>query len=180
VAGRWRGLDAGDDCCRNARTRRKVLDLVEAGRPIQQVAGLLGVSDQAIYNWRRQHLIDTGRAPGIASSENGELIAARRRIAELATELAIHRRATAPRVVSASACHRSAVASSISAGDPYARAAAGPAGPTACRSQSQVSAHVAAREHPLAMALLGRKARQRQLDMRASGSCPRKHADRSG
>jgi transposase len=73
--------------------RRKVLDLVEVGRPIKQVAELLGVSDQTIYNWRRQHLIDTGRAPGIPSSENAELIAARRRIAELETELAIHRRA---------------------------------------------------------------------------------------
>lgn len=73
--------------------RRKVLDLVEAGRPIKQIAELLGVSDQTIYNWRKQHLIDTGRAPGIPSSENAELIAARRRIAELETELAIHRRA---------------------------------------------------------------------------------------
>lgn len=73
--------------------RRKVLDLVESGRPIKQVAELLGVSEQTIYNWRRQHLIDTGRAPGIPSSENAELIAARRRIAELETELAIHRRA---------------------------------------------------------------------------------------
>ncbi len=73
--------------------RRKVLDLVEVGHPIKQVAELLGVSDQTIYNWRRQHLIDTGRAPGIPSSENAELIAARRRIAELETELAIHRRA---------------------------------------------------------------------------------------
>ena len=73
--------------------RRKVLDLVEAGRPIKQVAELLGVSNQTIYTWRRQHLIDTGRAPGIPSSENAELVAARRRIAELETELAIHRRA---------------------------------------------------------------------------------------
>lgn len=51
------------------------------------------MSDQTIYNWRRQHLIDTGRAAGIPSSENAELVAARRRIAELETELAIHRRA---------------------------------------------------------------------------------------
>ena len=29
--------------------RRKVLDLVEAGRPIKQVTELLGVSDQTIY-----------------------------------------------------------------------------------------------------------------------------------
>ena len=73
--------------------RRKVLDLVAAGRPIKQVAEMLGISDQTVYNWRRQHLIDTGQAPGIPSSENAELIAARKRIAELETELAIHRRA---------------------------------------------------------------------------------------
>lgn len=70
-----------------------VLALVEAGRPIKQVAELLGVSGQTIYDWRRRHLIDTGRAPGIPSSENAELIAARRRIADLEQELAVHRRA---------------------------------------------------------------------------------------
>ena len=75
--------------------RRKVLDLVASGRPIKQVAEMLGISDQTIYNWRRQHLIDTGQAPGIPSSENAELIAARRRIAELENELAVHRRAAA-------------------------------------------------------------------------------------
>ena len=42
--------------------RRKVVGLVEAGHPITQIAEMLGVSDQTIYNWRRQHLIDTGRA----------------------------------------------------------------------------------------------------------------------
>ena len=33
--------------------RRKVLDLVEVGRPVKQVAELLGVSNQTIYTWRR-------------------------------------------------------------------------------------------------------------------------------
>jgi transposase-like protein len=73
--------------------RRKVLDLVESGRPIKQVAEMLGISDQTVYNWRRQHLIDTGQVPGIPSSETAELIAARRRTAELENELAVHRRA---------------------------------------------------------------------------------------
>jgi transposase len=72
---------------------RKVLDLVESGRPIKQVAEMLGISNQSIYNWRRQHLIDTDQAPGVPTSENVELIAARRRIAELESELAVHRRA---------------------------------------------------------------------------------------
>lgn len=46
-----------------AEFRRKVLDLVESGRPVAQVAHDLGISDQTIYNWRRQHLIDTGQVP---------------------------------------------------------------------------------------------------------------------
>ena len=44
--------------------------------------------------WRRQHLIDTGQMPGITSGDQAGLVAARRRIAELETELAIHRQAT--------------------------------------------------------------------------------------
>jgi transposase-like protein len=40
--------------------RRKVLDLVAAGRPVAQIAADLGISDQTIYGWRRQELIDTG------------------------------------------------------------------------------------------------------------------------
>ena len=73
--------------------RRKVLDLVEAGRRVSQVASDLDISEQTIYVWRRQHLIDTGRLPGTTSAENAELIAARRRIAELEAEIAVHRRA---------------------------------------------------------------------------------------
>jgi transposase len=38
--------------------RRKVLDLVEAGRPIAEVAKALGISAQSIFTWRRQDRID--------------------------------------------------------------------------------------------------------------------------
>lgn len=72
--------------------RRRVLDLVETGRPVAQVAADLGITAQTIYTWRRQHLIDTGRLPGLSSVESAELAAAKKRIAELETELAIHRR----------------------------------------------------------------------------------------
>jgi transposase-like protein len=54
----------------------------------------LGISEQTIYVWRRQHLIDVARLPGPTSGEQAELVAARRRIAELEAELAVHRRAT--------------------------------------------------------------------------------------
>lgn len=74
--------------------RRKVLDLLKAGRSVADLVRDLQISDQTIYTWRRQELIDTGQLPGLTSGEAAELVAARRRIAELETELAVHRRAT--------------------------------------------------------------------------------------
>ncbi|MFD7409671.1 transposase [Streptomyces sp. NPDC059866] len=76
--------------------RRRVLDLVASGRKTAEVAKLLGISEQTIYVWRRQHLIDTGQMPGVPSNEQAELAAARKRIAELEAELAVHRRAAEP------------------------------------------------------------------------------------
>lgn len=73
--------------------RRKVLDLIEAGRKVADVARDLGISDQTIYNWRRQHRIDQGLEAGLSSGERAELLAARRRIAQLETELKVARRA---------------------------------------------------------------------------------------
>jgi transposase-like protein len=73
--------------------RRKVLDLLAAGRSVASLAADLGVSAQAIYDWRRQDAIDRGMAPGLSSTERAELKAARRRISELETELAVTRRA---------------------------------------------------------------------------------------
>jgi len=40
--------------------RRKVLDLIEAGRPVVDVARDLDISAQPIYVWRRQNRIDKG------------------------------------------------------------------------------------------------------------------------
>jgi transposase-like protein len=74
--------------------RRKVLDLIAAGRPVVDVARDLGISAQAIYTWRRQDRIDKGLEPGLSSAEKSELTAAKRRIAELEAELAVHRRAS--------------------------------------------------------------------------------------
>ena len=73
--------------------RRKVLDLLAAGRSVASLSADLGVSDQTIYNWRRQDAGDRGLEPGLTSSETEELRAARRRIVELETELAVTRRA---------------------------------------------------------------------------------------
>ena len=45
-----------------AEFRRRALDLVAAGKTVAEVARLLEVSEQSIYAWRRQELIDRGRA----------------------------------------------------------------------------------------------------------------------
>jgi transposase-like protein len=74
--------------------RRRVLELVEAGRKVAEVARDLGISDQTTYNWRRQDRIDRGLETGLTTAEKAELAAAHKRIRELEAEVAVHRRAT--------------------------------------------------------------------------------------
>jgi transposase len=76
-----------------AEFRRRVVDLLAAGRKVADLARDLGVSEQAIYGWRRQERVDRGLEPGLSSQEQAELGAAKRRIRELEAELAVHRRA---------------------------------------------------------------------------------------
>jgi transposase len=70
-----------------------VIDLLATGRKVADVARDLGISEQAIYGWRRQEAIDRGREPGLSSVEKAELAEAKRRIRELEMELSVHRRA---------------------------------------------------------------------------------------
>ena len=56
-----------------AEFRRKVLDLVAAGRPVAQIAHDLQISAQTTYTWRRQQLIDSGQLPGMTSTDHAEL-----------------------------------------------------------------------------------------------------------
>jgi Transposase len=51
-----------------AEFRQRVLDLVAAGRRVEDVARDLGISDQTIYSWRRQDRIDQGVGFEITSS----------------------------------------------------------------------------------------------------------------
>ncbi|WP_139274167.1 transposase [Saccharopolyspora flava] len=74
--------------------RRKVLDVIDAGRKVADVAHDLGISDQTFYAWRRQDRNDRGLESGLTSAEKAELTAAKKRIAELEAELAVYRRAT--------------------------------------------------------------------------------------
>ena len=73
--------------------RRRVVELVRAGRPVRAVAAELGLAEATVYRWRAQDLIDRGVKPGTSTSERGELAAARQRIKELETELALVKQA---------------------------------------------------------------------------------------
>ena len=73
--------------------RRRALDLVASGRKVVDVARDLGISDQTVYTWRRQERIDRGEEPGLTTGERAELVAAKRKITALETELAVHRQA---------------------------------------------------------------------------------------
>ena len=73
--------------------RRRVVELVRAGRPVRVVAAELGLAEATVYRWKAQDLIDRGVKPGPSTSERGELAAARRRIKELETELALVKQA---------------------------------------------------------------------------------------
>ncbi len=65
------------------------------GTPVKEVAEELGVSENTLYKWRRQALIDVGRRPGIKSYEADPLAQARRRIKELGAELEVTKLASA-------------------------------------------------------------------------------------
>ncbi len=76
-----------------AEFRRKVLDLIAEGKSVATIAHDLDVSDQTIYNWRRQDRIDRGVIEGLTMVEKAELAAANKKIGELEAELAIATRA---------------------------------------------------------------------------------------
>ncbi len=72
--------------------RRQVVELARAGTAVKQLAETFGVSDASIYNWLKQDRIDRGEAEGATTSQQLELAAARRRIRQLETELAVARK----------------------------------------------------------------------------------------
>ena len=60
--------------------RRKVLDLIEDGKPVAEIAAQLGITAQTVYNWRNQDQIDRGVRAGMSTRESAKLAAARKRI----------------------------------------------------------------------------------------------------
>jgi transposase-like protein len=67
--------------------RRATCERLVAGEKVSSLSKELGVSEGTLYLWKRQALIDAGRAEGIKSFEADELAQAQRTIAELEAEL---------------------------------------------------------------------------------------------
>lgn len=73
--------------------RARAIALVRSGKQINTTAYELGISAGCLHNWLKQDLIDRGEITGVPTSESAELRAAKKRIRELETELAIIRQA---------------------------------------------------------------------------------------
>ena len=72
--------------------RRQVIELARAGTRVKQLAATFQMSDATIYNWLKQDRIDRGEAEGATTSQQLELAAAKQRIRQLETELAVARK----------------------------------------------------------------------------------------
>jgi transposase len=72
--------------------RRQVVDLARSGTKVAQLAATFGMSEVTIYNWLAQEKIDRGEVHGQSTEEALELAAAKRRIRQLETELAVSRK----------------------------------------------------------------------------------------
>jgi len=75
-----------------AETRRQVVELARAGTKVTQLAATFAIAEATIYKWLRQDRIDRGEVPGTSTDMALELAAARRRIRQLETELAVTRK----------------------------------------------------------------------------------------
>ena len=71
--------------------RARAIALVRAGKQVKQTAYELGISAGCLHQWLKQDLIDRGEMPGKSTAESADLRAARKKIRDLATELAIIR-----------------------------------------------------------------------------------------
>jgi len=74
-----------------AEVRRQVVDLARSGTKVAQLAETFGMSEATIYNWTKQEKIDRGEVDGQSTEQALELAAAKRRIRQLETELAVSR-----------------------------------------------------------------------------------------
>jgi transposase len=72
--------------------RRQVIELARSGTRVALLADTFGMSEVTVYNWLKQDRIDRGEEIGKTTDQQLELAAARRRIGQLETELAVSRK----------------------------------------------------------------------------------------
>lgn len=77
-----------------AEVRRQVIELARSGTKVTLLAETFGMSDATIYTWLKQERIDRGEVPGLSTDEALDLAAAKRRIKQVETELAVSRKST--------------------------------------------------------------------------------------
>jgi transposase-like protein len=70
----------------------QVTELARSGTRVAQLAETFGMSEATIYNWLKQEKIDRGEVDGFSTDQALELAAAKRRIRQLETELAVSRK----------------------------------------------------------------------------------------
>jgi len=70
----------------------QVIELARSGTSVAQLAVTFGMSEATIYNWLKQERIDRGEIDGFSTDQALELAAAKRRIRQLETELALSRK----------------------------------------------------------------------------------------
>ena len=75
-----------------SEVRRQVIELARAGTRVAQLSVTFGVTETTIYNWLKRERIDRGEEAGQTTDQQLELAAARRRIKQLETELAVSRK----------------------------------------------------------------------------------------
>ncbi len=75
-----------------SETRMQVIELARSGTRVAQLAATFGMSEATIYNWLKQEQIDRGEIDGFSTDQALELTAAKRRIRQLETELAVSRK----------------------------------------------------------------------------------------
>jgi len=73
-----------------AEFRQRAVELArQREKPLRQLAGDLGISDQTLHNWLTQGDIDEGRREGLTTEERAELVRLRRanRVLEMENEI---------------------------------------------------------------------------------------------
>jgi transposase-like protein len=72
--------------------RRQVIELARSGTRVKLLAATFQMSDATIYNWLKQDRVDRGEVPGLSIEQQLDLAAAKRRVRQLETELAVARK----------------------------------------------------------------------------------------